>query len=168
MHFNSLRLRCVAVPSWSAADFQPVHRDFNLPSALLEHALLHHGYKKVSANLYNEQFVQKPRFVAASDDAVCSCKEGDQCEENCINRAMHIECSRRCGKGDKCQNQRLTRRQYANTTIVKVNTSQLQPHTAAAVFTLHSLTRPTVHLPALHDCADCRPRIWFAGRISDR
>ena len=135
---------CSAVPGDS---FQPPQRDFELPPAILDRALLQHAYKKLSSNWYNETFVQRPRHVPISDDDVCDCKDGDDCDENCINRAMHIECSRRCPKGDKCHNQRLARKQYAQTKIVKVSTClHSAPPTAVlqAVCTVQPLSRLAV------------------------
>ncbi len=41
---------------------------------------------------------------------------------NSINRAMYVECTRRCPVGDRCKNQRLARRQYAKTAVVMVRT----------------------------------------------
>ena len=113
--------------------------------------MLHYGYKKVSVNWYNEQFVRRPRRLPDDEQMdVCACKEGDDCEDNCVNRAMLIECSKACSKGDRCKNQvsthssssplplpststllpltppspphwyqRLSRRQYAKTSIIK-------------------------------------------------
>ena len=67
---------------------------------------MHFSYKKVSSNWYNEAFVRRPHYQADENRVdLCSCKEGDDCEENCVNRAMLIECSRKCSKGDKCKNQ---------------------------------------------------------------
>ena len=150
-------LHCVCC---SVADFQPVHSDFSLPSSLLDSALLQHGYKKLSANLYNEQFVHKPRSVAASDDDGCQCAAGDDCEENCINRAMHIECSRKCSKGDKCHNQRMARKQWADTKVFKVSAPRSAQRTAPtrwlSLLSGCSLTPPlSLEFPSCPRRADC-------------
>ena len=142
---------CSVVLRCSAADFQLPHSDFTLPPAVLDQALLQRGYKKLSANLYNEQFVHKPRSMAASDDDVCQCAAGDECEENCINRAMHIECSRKCSKGDNCQNQRMARKQWADTKIFKVSLPQRSAlHTVPTPegSTLH-VSRSPLFIPSL-------------------
>jgi hypothetical protein len=91
----------------------------SLPSAWVESGLLR-CYKKVRSNVYNLQFVSRPGKLQQDEQEMCTCKDGDYCEENCVNRAMHIECTRRCSRGDKCGNQRLSRHQYADTKIVKV------------------------------------------------
>ena len=76
--------------------------------------------------MYNAAFVSRPGKLQAEDHELCGCKDGDDCEENCVNRAMHIECTRRCVRGDKCGNQRLSKHQYADTKIVKVSTAARQ------------------------------------------
>ena len=81
---------------------------------------MHFAYKKVTSNWYNESFVRRPRHQADEERVeVCSCKAGDDCEEDCVNRALYIECPRQCPKGSRCRNQRLSRRQFARTAIAK-------------------------------------------------
>ena len=78
----------------------------SLPPALLDAALLQWSYKKLSSNWYNEEFVRRPSYLSDEERVEpCNCKEGDDCEDNCVNRAMLIECSKKCSKGDKCKNQ---------------------------------------------------------------
>jgi len=45
------------------------------------------------------------------------------CEDDsvCINRAIYVECTRKCPNGDKCKNQRIARREYAKTAVVLVS-----------------------------------------------
>ncbi|KAF2084684.1 hypothetical protein K490DRAFT_75642 [Saccharata proteae CBS 121410] len=48
-------------------------------------------------------------------------KRNEACGEDsdCINRATKMECPRDCCCGAKCRNQRFTRKQYANVTVIK-------------------------------------------------
>jgi len=71
-------------------------------------------FKKVLTNMYHPS-VTKPSAVAGIDREVCMCKDTDECGEGCMNRAMNVECGRRCELGDKCTNQRISRRKYAKT-----------------------------------------------------
>ena len=73
-------------------------------------------FKRIAANQYGE-FVSKPTFKVESEPCVCL-EQKDQCEENCINRAMYVECTRKCPLGESCHNQRLSRRQYAKTAVI--------------------------------------------------
>jgi hypothetical protein len=62
--------------------------------------------------------VARPSYRPCED--LCNCIEmKDFCEENCVNRAMYIECSSKCTNGDKCQNKRLTKHAYAKTKLLQ-------------------------------------------------
>lgn len=56
----------------------------------------------------------------------CSCKpnDPDPCglESDCINMSLHFECSKtNCPAGDRCQNQKLRNREYADLKIIQTN-----------------------------------------------
>lgn len=69
-------------------------------------------FKRVISNFYHPS-VPKPAAVAVVDRETCMCKEGDECKDGCMNRAMNVECSRKCHAS--CTNQRISKRQYAKT-----------------------------------------------------
>jgi SET domain-containing protein len=73
-------------------------------------------YISVCIDQYGE-FVSKPTWK--SDVEPCTCAESkDKCEENCLNRAVYTECTRKCPNGTECRNQRISRREYAKTQVV--------------------------------------------------
>jgi len=75
-------------------------------------------FKRVSANQYG-QFVAKPTRASEDAQELCMCKEqNDKCESNCINRAVYVECTRKCPNGAECRNQRISRHEYAKTQVV--------------------------------------------------
>jgi len=75
-------------------------------------------FKRVAANQYGS-FVSRPGWKA--DVEACTCLEQkDHCQsaDRCINRAMYVECNRKCPVGEACKNQRIGRRQYAKTAVM--------------------------------------------------
>ncbi len=100
----------------------PRFTDFRLPLTIIREADKFKGgglipqFKRVAVNWYNEEFVRRPTYVGEVEP--CLCGSGDFCEENCVNRASYIECTKKCHHGDQCQNQRLGRRQHAKTKVI--------------------------------------------------
>jgi len=106
--------------------FAPKRDDFRLPKSCIKQFDLLMSkefpapFKKISANWYNEQFVQRPSSLGAAEPCVCN-QYGDNCEDNCLNRAMYVECNSKCPNGPECQNQRLRRHEFAKTKVAKTS-----------------------------------------------
>uniref|UniRef100_A0A914PIS0 AWS domain-containing protein n=1 Tax=Panagrolaimus davidi TaxID=227884 RepID=A0A914PIS0_9BILA len=44
----------------------------------------------------------------------CLCKSDVACNNGCLKRDLRMECGSRCPVGQKCQNKRFQKRQYAS------------------------------------------------------
>lgn len=52
--------------------------------------------------------------------SVCLCTQKDPCRSDCLNRMLLYECHRDlCPAGEHCENQRFTRRQYAQVSVIR-------------------------------------------------
>eukprot|EP00039_Didymoeca_costata_P001017 m.48850 g.48850 ORF g.48850 m.48850 type:complete len:1232 (-) comp10589_c0_seq1:188-3883(-) len=66
------------------------------------------SFTRIRANRYN---CDKPPKIEVTE---CSCTPENPCMEDCYNRMTMIECDpKTCPAGDKCQNNRMLKRQYA-------------------------------------------------------
>uniref|UniRef100_A0A7E4UQH8 SET domain-containing protein n=1 Tax=Panagrellus redivivus TaxID=6233 RepID=A0A7E4UQH8_PANRE len=64
----------------------------------------------------DENIISKKALPFIKDAPVLSCyctsdSNGDRCDDNCVNRMLHMECGSRCT--DNCRNKRFTNKQYA-------------------------------------------------------
>ncbi|PSK45227.1 Histone-lysine N-methyltransferase, H3 lysine-36 specific [Elsinoe australis] len=64
---------------------------------------------------------EAPLECDCSEEWDPSTRTNNACGEDsdCINRATKMECDPDCGCGNKCQNQRFQRKQYANVSVIK-------------------------------------------------
>ncbi|CAD7695047.1 unnamed protein product [Ostreobium quekettii] len=77
-------------------------------------------YRHTPKNTYVNR---SPAPFKRSDAYVCDCRSrelgGLDCGEGCLNRCVNVECTPGCCPcGERCQNQRLQRKEYAETRLV--------------------------------------------------
>ncbi|KAF2223257.1 hypothetical protein BDZ85DRAFT_124574 [Elsinoe ampelina] len=68
-------------------------------------------------------YTEPPLECDCNEEWDPSTKTNNACGEDsdCINRATKMECDPDCGCGNKCQNQRFQRKQYANVSVIKTD-----------------------------------------------
>jgi hypothetical protein len=106
-------------PAYCEKYFRQTQQDFELPFDLW-HAhdsgklpgrdlVPSWNFRKIRTNVYGDV-----RSQPAFDHQPCSCKLLTSCREDCLNRMVYTECMpETCPCGDKCQNQKIQRHEYA-------------------------------------------------------